>query len=443
MGFDVRRRPLAVCLALATGTLALAASPDPRVAGHRAFGPHARVPAGAIVVTSCDDDGPGTLRNAVSIAATGGTIDLTQLACSTITLTTGAIGVAQADLSLIGPGAASLAIDGNSASSLMRQTGAGTLSLDSLTLANGHFAQYYAHGGCLFSQGSIALYRSVVSNCVVSGGFARGGGIFAVHDLTIVDSVVTGNLADGGTLDASGGGFLVGGYLHVIDSTLSDNTAQTAPPPDGTFSVGGGADTFGDVVISGSTISGNRAKNVAGIVFEAHGTPTAVMIDSTVSGNIPTDNGPFGGVYAGIPLSLYNSTIAFNGGIGLVSGYAMHLESTIVADNATDVSLFAGGSISGTHNLIVRASTVPPDTVRGCPQLLPLSDNGGPTLTHALLHASPAIDAGNNVDGLINDQRGDGFSRTIGAGVDIGAFEWQGGIDDPIFTSGFERGCVR
>ena len=444
MGFDLRRRPLAACLALATGGVAFAGGPtDAQVAGHRAFGPHAQVPAGAIVVASCDDDGPGTLRNAVSIAASGDTIDLTTLDCSTITLTSGAIGVAQDDLSLIGPGAPSLAIDGGGQSEVMRHSGTGTLSFDSLTLTHGYFAQYYGHGGCVFSPSNIALYRSVVSDCVVTGGFARGGGIFAVQDLTISDSVVTGNLADGSDLDASGGGFVVGGYLRLLDSTLSDNTARTAPPPLGTFSVGGGADTFGDVLIMGSTISGNQAKNVAGIVFEAHGSPTAVMVDSTVSGNMPVDNGPFGGVYAGIPLSLYNSTIAFNGGIGLVSGYPMHLESAIIADNATDVSLFNGGSVTGTHNLIVRANVVPPDTLRGCPALLPLADNGGPTLTHALLHASPAIDAGNNIDALANDQRGDGYPRVAGADADIGAFEWQGGIDDPVFTSGFERGCVR
>jgi hypothetical protein len=442
MGFDVRLRPLAACLALATGTLA-AAPPDARIAAHRAFGAHAPVPAGAIVVTSCDDDGPGTLRNAVSIAASGDTIDLTQLDCSTITLTTGAIGVAQDDLALIGPGAALLAIDGNGASSLMRHSGAGTLSFDSLTLTHGHFAQYYAHGGCLFSQGNIALYRSVVSDCVVAGGFARGGGIFAVHDLTIVDSVVTGNLADGGTLDASGGGFLVGGYLHFIDSTLSNNTAQTAPPPTGTFSVGGGADTFGDVLIMGSTISGNQAKNVAGIVFEAHGSPTAVMVDSTVSGNMPVENGPFGGVYAGIPFSAYNSTIAFNGGFGLTTGYALYLKSTIIADNVPpDLFIEPGGTVSGTNNLVVRSSIVPPDTLRGCPLLRPLADNGGLTLTHALIGSSPAIDAGDNVRALPNDQRGDGYPRVFGDAADIGAFEWQGGFDDPIFSNAFEIVCT-
>ena len=67
------------------------------------------------------------------------------------------------------------------------------------------------------------------------------------------------------------------------------------------------------------------------------------------------------------------------------------------------------------------------------PALLgPLADNGGPTLTHVLLLGSPAIDAGDNTlavdeDGvpLANDQRGEGFDRVFGDGVDIGAFELQ------------------
>jgi hypothetical protein len=430
MGLALRSRPLAACLALATDCVALGAGrPD--------------LPAGAIAVTNCDDAGPGSLRDAVAAAASGDTIDLTQLDCSTITLTSGAIGVAEDDLALIGPGAALLSIDGNGQSSVVRHSGTGTLSFTGLTLTHGYFAQYYGHGGCVFSPANVALYGSAVSDCIVTGGFARGGGLFAVHDLTLVDSVVSGNLADGGNLDASGGGFLVGGYLRVVDSTIRDNIARTAPAPEGTFSVGGAADTFGDVLIVGSTISGNQAKNVAGLVFEAHGSPTAVMVDSTVSGNMPTENGPFGGVYAGLPLSIYNSTIAFNGGIGLISAYAVVLQSTIIADNvAFDLRLFPGGSVSGANNLINIAPVVPPDTLRGCALLQPLADNGGPTLTHALIHTSPAFDAGNNPRGVANDQRGDGFARVVGASADIGAFEWQGGVDDPIFASAFERACA-
>ncbi len=63
------------------------------------------------------------------------------------------------------------------------------------------------------------------------------------------------------------------------------------------------------------------------------------------------------------------------------------------------------------------------------------ADNGGPTLTQALVTDSPAIDAGNNsrttVDGnagttpLANDQRGPGFPRISNGTVDIGAFEFN------------------
>jgi hypothetical protein len=59
------------------------------------------------------------------------------------------------------------------------------------------------------------------------------------------------------------------------------------------------------------------------------------------------------------------------------------------------------------------------------PLLAPLDDNGGPTLTHALLIGSPAIDSGNNLLNLTTDQRSASFTRDVGAGVDIGAFEEQ------------------
>ncbi len=54
-----------------------------------------------------------------------------------------------------------------------------------------------------------------------------------------------------------------------------------------------------------------------------------------------------------------------------------------------------------------------------------MADNGGPTLTHALLPGSPAIDAGVAVVGLSTDQRG--TSRPQGRAPDIGAFELAGG----------------
>jgi hypothetical protein len=57
----------------------------------------------------------------------------------------------------------------------------------------------------------------------------------------------------------------------------------------------------------------------------------------------------------------------------------------------------------------------------------PLQDNGGPTLTHALLPGSPAINAGdpNFTPPPLYDQRGPGFDRIVKGRIDIGSFELQ------------------
>ena len=58
------------------------------------------------------------------------------------------------------------------------------------------------------------------------------------------------------------------------------------------------------------------------------------------------------------------------------------------------------------------------------PLLGPLADNGGDTLTHALLPGSPAIDAGVCIAEITTDQRG--VARPQGTTCDIGAYEYVG-----------------
>jgi hypothetical protein len=86
--------------------------------------------------------------------------------------------------------------------------------------------------------------------------------------------------------------------------------------------------------------------------------------------------------------------------------------------------------------VIATSATLPPDTIADDPLLGPLTDNGGLTLTMALMPGSPAIDAGNNVAALADDQRGTGFLRHVGVRTDIGAFE----VQDPdfLFSDGFD-----
>ena len=96
------------------------------------------------------------------------------------------------------------------------------------------------------------------------------------------------------------------------------------------------------------------------------------------------------------------------------------------ADRAPDVS---GDLGSQGYNLIGDSTGgsgfAKSDLLDLDPLLGPLQDNGGPTLTHALLKGSPVIDAGDNADAPDYDQRGEGYPRIVGGRIDIGSFEVQ------------------
>jgi hypothetical protein len=113
-------------------------------------------------------------------------------------------------------------------------------------------------------------------------------------------------------------------------------------------------------------------------------------------------------------------------------GGVITMTNTIVAGNMGGSSLDCfreSGSINSSgYNLIGSTSgctfaASSGDKLNINPDLGPLSDNGGPTLTHALLTGSPAIDAGNNASCPATDQRG--TTRPQGGRCDIGAFEFE------------------
>jgi hypothetical protein len=92
---------------------------------------------------------------------------------------------------------------------------------------------------------------------------------------------------------------------------------------------------------------------------------------------------------------------------------------------------------------------LPAGTIFGkCAFLGPLKDNGGLTMTHAVLGHSPALNAGNNTFGAGFDQRGKlsvtgdkNYPRVLGPpGVapraDIGAYEVNGA--DKIYDADFD-----
>ena len=485
-----RLRPLTarVLIALAVGSaaapaLAVPLKPDARIgAGHPYPVAEARgwlpdyvrntgLSHATVAVSNCDDDGSGSLRAAVAAAASGDTIDLTGLTCSTISLLTGFINVTQDDLSLVGPGAATLSIDGGLASGIVRHSGLGTLSVSGLTLANGNYESATTpRGGCLYSSANLSVVDSVVTNCAAVGtasAITYGGGIFAGGDLSLTGSTVAQSKAHGMASGAHGGGVYVKGNFTAQDSTISYNSAYGAPINGGQ---GGGAMIVGTTVIRGTTIFYNGAYSVGGLWTQdevtvdsstiyynsashaagmratyTSGSPKATIVNSTIAGN--QSFATVGGLNLIIPATISNSTIAsntaFNGLAGvLMSGPTLDLESTIIADNTAsgtpdDFQVYGSPVITGANNLVIASSvTLPPDTLHSDPMLGVIGDNGGPTPTIPLLAGSPAIDAGNNLAQLPDDQRGDGFARVVGLFADIGAFEVQ--TSDVIFRDGFE-----
>ena len=180
-------------------------------------------------------------------------------------------------------------------------------------------------------------------------------------------------------------------------------------------------------MLRNSTVSGNQSGDSGGGIYQGTGSLTQI-INSTVSNNQSDGNG--GGIHhdgssSFDTLTIENSIVAGNvtvNGIGSDLNYSSNIVSSVrnslIGSNAgTPLQATTPGAANSAGNQIGTDAT-PIDPLLGA-----LADNGGPTLTHALLAGSPAIDAGGSVSVDIGDtdQRGD--ARISGGQIDIGAFE--------------------
>jgi CSLREA domain-containing protein len=350
----------------------------------------------------------------------------------------------------------------------------GVLIVSESVISNGR-GVYGAGAGIMNDHGRVfVLHSTVAENLSNYGAIANSAGAV----LTVTDCIFSGN-------DSGWGGALYnasGGIVQIMNSTMTGNSALYGEGiyNYGTMTVshlnisnnvpsgasGGGIRNAGSLILRDSVISGNSASWGGGIINVGW----MLIVNTTISGNSASASG--GGVYNGGTLSLTNSTISDNGakwGGGLFNvGGATTLNNVTLAYNTASTT---GGGIyvnSGQvtlGNSILARHSGPSDSpdcsgtltsvgynlienVTGCsitgtltgnqlgldPELGPLQDNGGSTLTRRLLSGSPAIDAGNpitpgssNVACEAFDQRGalrpvDGDDNGS-ALCDIGAYE--------------------
>ena len=98
--------------------------------------------AAVIAVANCNDSGPGSLRSTIANAASGDTIDMSSLACREIDLTSGAIAIAQRNLTLVGGPPGLMRVDGNRNGSVFRHSGTGWLRIRRLNIADGDYSRH-------------------------------------------------------------------------------------------------------------------------------------------------------------------------------------------------------------------------------------------------------------------------------------------------------------
>jgi hypothetical protein len=334
----------------------------------------------------------------------------------------------------------------------------GTLTMTNVVITGNHTGQGGAPGGNSGDAGGmwtggdffpsqatdVILNRVTITDNSTGAGLANGdsgtgGGIYAHQGtMRLINSTVRNNhTGDAPSQAGRGGGIFNTATLTALNSLISGNS--TGDNSFGSNNNGGGIASFSSLTLVNTTVSGNstgaETAGIGGGVFVFN---LATLINCTVTGNnTPGDHANGVGGFSST-ITLANTIVAGNGD----SANDKDLDNTLFSP-ATFVSLG--------HNLIGNADGVTAFNGVGDqigttaaplnPHLGPLADNGGLTLTHALLSNSTALDAGSNALAndpnvpLETDQRGagriaDSLDPDALAVVDIGAFEFHQTLED-------------
>jgi hypothetical protein len=402
-------------------------------------------------------------------------IDFSLPPSSTISLTA-PLPVLAEDLGIAGPGPGQLTITGNDLVRPLHIDVDVPVDISGLTITHGCGGVCSSEGGGIVNQGmltltDVAVTRSMAaSTAAAMSNFAEGGGIQneGGSTLSLLRTSVSGNtvMASGATSQngANGGGIMNRGTLLIDRSTVSGNHAIGVATGGATTNVaGGGLDTNAPVAAARSTISGNTVSGTGGVTNSSSGggiaayNSAAVTISldrTTVNGNSvvgDVGNAQAGGVQGfGSNFTVSSSTISGNSALSsanlTLGATSKTFKNTIISNplggglncsSATATSL--GFNIEDGSSCGFGQSTDHPDTD---PMLAALADNGGPTMTMALLAGSPAIDQGLSTPLETTDQRvlarpSDFTSipnASGGDGTDIGAFEVQLPVVPPSAT---------
>ena len=336
-----------------------------------------------LTVTSNANAGPGTLRQAVIDASTGGSAagsDVTiviQSGLAPIVLSSsldydgGTSG--SKNLVLQGNGAT---ITGNDTFRLLSALGTGTVAIDAVTMSHG--SESSGGGGALRTGGVTTISNSNFHHnhngywggAVVS--FPASGGTMTVSNSTF-------DTNDSGF----GGGAMLSNYnIVVTDSVFTANSGDS----------GGAISASGTVDVTGSTFTGNTARAGSGGAIEANAGGSATT--STFTNNSAGSSG--GGAYFPGPFAITSSSFLGNHSAGSGGGAALFgLGSIVDSTFDSNDAVTAGGGIhyaAAPNVLEVTGTTISNNHVS--------NGNGGGMQVESGLHLVNSTVTGNRASGV-------------------------------------------
>ncbi len=283
-------------------------------------------------------------------------------------------------------GEGNLTLDGSMVDLMLRVSLGVTATLSGITIKAGNAG--------IINDGSLNLAGVIITD-LACGGDQCGIGVWNRGTMTIMDSTVSNNsfFNPGAIVNFNDG------ELTVLRSRISDNRLMQA-----------GISSSGNILILESEI----ARNLGGIVS---GEASAMVVNSTFSANenFGIDGSP--------TTTIVNSTIV---GSTAVRGQVT-MQGTLISGDCENGVTSAGHNIESPGDACgFDRPTDQVDVTEGELNLGPLQDNGGPTMTHALLPGSVAIDViPADMCEVDTDQRG--VDRPQGDACDLGSFELEGG----------------
>lgn len=298
------------------------------------------------------------------------------------------------NVTIFGAGSDLTIIDGNATDRIFHVTGKYQVNISYLTIRNGSVSEGVGGGGIFNYQGSLKLFKAAILNNTSSN---TGGGLSFIGPGSAVLNEV--NIANNNAV-YGGGAYNGGGVILQVDScTFHNNTATRS---------GGGLDNSGFATLNNTTFSSNTSMEGGGIF----------SVNNITSVNCTFNQNNLVAVFLGNAEMVFSNTIVANS----TSGTNCQLRTGSPAAFRSEDNNLETADTCNFHKMA--------DIINADPVLGPLQDNGGFTLTHALLNGSPAIDTGSNNNCMPLDQRGrlrpaDG-DEDLTYTCDIGSFEFNG-----------------